>query len=116
MEVLMRRILVATDGSGGAHRAVDAAADLAGKLKLELWILSAMDGVSDEVLELSRKERIALGDAIGAVANGTLAAAKERAQKRRAEKLHIRGAPEVTAAGRTSRHHDRVLRRVADAI
>ena len=85
----MRRILVATDGSDGANRAVDAAADLACKLKLELWILTAMDGVSDEVLEFSRKERIDLGDAIDAVADGILVAAKERALKRGAEKLHI---------------------------
>lgn len=89
MEVLMRRILVATDGSDGANRAVDAAADLAGKLKLELWILTVMDGFFNEALELSRKERIDLGDAIDAVTNGMLAAAKERAQKRGAEELHV---------------------------
>ena len=86
----MRCILVATDGSDGANRAVDAAADIAGKLNLELWILTVMDGVADEVLELSRKERIDLGDAVTAVADGILAAAKERAQKRGAEKLHVK--------------------------
>lgn len=85
----MRRILVATDGSDGANRAVDAAADLAGELKLELWILTIMDGVSAEDLELSRKENIDLGDAVTAVANGILDAAKERARKRGAENLHI---------------------------
>jgi len=85
----MRRILVATDGSDGANRAVDAAADLAGALTLELWIVTVMDGFSNEVMELSREEMIDPGDAIDTVANGILAAAKERAQKRGAKDLHI---------------------------
>jgi nucleotide-binding universal stress UspA family protein len=40
----MSPILVATDGSDGAKRAVYVAACLAGKLDMDLWILHVMEG------------------------------------------------------------------------
>lgn len=86
----MQRILVATDGSEGAGRAVDAAADLAGKLNLELWIVSVTDGIPHEVLAIARWESVAMGDALSAFAGRVLAEAKERSQRLGAKKIHLK--------------------------
>ncbi len=60
----MRRILVATDGSEGADRAVDAAAALAAALSIDLWILTVTDGTSSKLVRtLAREEQISIGDA-----------------------------------------------------
>ncbi len=86
----MHRILVATDGSDGANRAVDTAADFANRLQLELWIVSAMDGVSEEALEFAKEERVAIGDALNDATSRILAEAKQRSQRLGAQAIHVR--------------------------
>ncbi|MBV8664692.1 MAG: universal stress protein [Hyphomicrobiales bacterium] len=87
----MRRILVASDGSESAGRAVDAAADLASELKAELWIVNMIDGLPDGVVErLARHEQSSIGDALNAVADRILMEARERARKRGAAMVQLK--------------------------
>ena len=53
---MVRPILIATDGSDGANRAVQAAARVAGKLDIDLWILHVMDGFSENVAQFAATE------------------------------------------------------------
>jgi nucleotide-binding universal stress UspA family protein len=77
----MRRIMVATDGSEGADRAVDVAARIAKATGDELSILHVGGTLSGEELrQLARTERD-LGDALEGLSNQILARAKERAQR-----------------------------------
>jgi len=65
----MRRILVATDGSEGADRAVDVAARIAKATDGELSILNVGGTLSGEELrQLARTERD-LGDALEGLSN-----------------------------------------------
>jgi nucleotide-binding universal stress UspA family protein len=87
----MRPILVATDGSQGARRAVETAAHLAGKLNVDLWIVHVMDDFSDELLaKFATSERSSIGDAFEAVARGMLSAAKGQAEAAGAHLVHVR--------------------------
>jgi len=87
----MPPILVATDGSQGARRAVEAAAHLAGKLSMDLWIIHVMDDLSDELLaQFATAERSPIGDALEAVARSILSAAKRQAQAVGAQVVHVR--------------------------
>lgn len=95
----MRRILVATDGSDGASRAVDAAAELASKLHLELWIVSAMEGVSEPVQEFVEREGVAIGDALNVETNQILAQAKDRCQSAGAQTIQLKSVWGDAAAG-----------------
>lgn len=77
----MRHIMVATDGSQGADRAVDVAADFAKTLGGELSILTVGGNLSgDEMRQLARAERD-LGDALDAISNQILMQSKERARR-----------------------------------
>lgn len=86
----MQRLLVATDGSEGADRAIDAAADLAAKLKLSLWIVSVTDGISDDVSTIARAEGVDIGDILDAMTTRVLTDAKERSRKLGAESIHLK--------------------------
>jgi nucleotide-binding universal stress UspA family protein len=87
----MQRILVATDDSDGAGRAVDAAARLAGRLHADLWIVNVMDGLSDEVLaKIARVEASTVGDILGALSDQVLVKAKERSQSLGALTIHLK--------------------------
>ncbi len=87
----VQRILVATDGSEGAARAVDAAATLATKLDAELWIVNVTDNLSTHLLErIARHERITIGDAFTEFANRILAQARERAEKLGAKRVRLK--------------------------
>jgi nucleotide-binding universal stress UspA family protein len=86
----MRRIMVATDGSEGAARAVDAAADLAGRLKIDLWVLTVMDGIASDVLSgFTSAEGTTVGDALAALAGRILTEARTRAENRGASTVHL---------------------------
>ena len=75
-----KRILVATDGSAGANRAIDAAAGLAKALDADLMIATFGGSFSHEELEeLSRTEG-KVGEAIDLSLNSILRQAKERAE------------------------------------
>jgi nucleotide-binding universal stress UspA family protein len=87
----MKRILVATDGSEGAGRAVDAAARVAAALRAELWIVNVMDGISDEELgRIAQVENSSIGDVIGAFSDQILAAAKDRALRLGPPSIHLK--------------------------
>ncbi len=75
----MQRIIVATDGSEGADRAVDVAARIAKAVGGDLSILNVGGPLSsEEMRHLVRAERD-LGDALEALSDQTLSRAKERA-------------------------------------
>lgn len=76
----MRNIMVATDGSDGAKRAVDVAADLAKALGGKLIILTVAGNVSGKKMrELARSEKD-IGAALESRSMQVLTAAKKRAQ------------------------------------
>jgi nucleotide-binding universal stress UspA family protein len=83
-------ILVATDGSDGAKRAVKAAARAAGKLDTDLWILHVMDGFSEDVTQFAATERSLIGDALEAAAVGILTEAKSEAESLGAKAVHLK--------------------------
>jgi len=77
----MRHIMVATDGSEGADRAVDAAAALARAVGGRLSILTVGGNLSSEELqELARAEGD-VGAALESLSSSILRRAKERAQR-----------------------------------
>ncbi len=85
----MRRILVATDGSDGGSRAVEAAADLAAALRADLWILTVVDGISSDILgQFMQAEGSSIGDALAALADRILVDARTRAGNRGAGSIH----------------------------
>ena len=87
----MQSILVATDGSEGADRAVDAASALAAALNIDLWILTVTDGTSNKLLKtLAREEQISIGDAMSAIPDRILAQAKERADGLGVKRIHLK--------------------------
>lgn len=77
----MNRIMIATDGSAGADRALDAAAQLARDLGAELLILTvAGDLPADEMRRLAHAEAD-LGSALDSAAERIVAAAAARAAR-----------------------------------
>ncbi len=77
----MKRILVATDGSEGADRAIDFAAGLAKGLGVTLSIMTVGDGFSsDDVMRLARSEGN-IGDALELLSSQILVQARQRAQR-----------------------------------
>jgi nucleotide-binding universal stress UspA family protein len=86
----MKRILVATDGSTGGDRAVDAAATLASKLAAELIIVTVQDGIPADAAEaFETVEHVAPGDVAEVAAQGLLFRARERATKAGIVQLHV---------------------------
>jgi nucleotide-binding universal stress UspA family protein len=85
----MRQIMVATDGSDDADRAVDFAAELAKAVDGGLLIVHIGDGVSDKDLaQLARAEKD-IGDALESRAQQILRNARERAQRLGAPRVHL---------------------------
>lgn len=77
----MRHIFVATDGSEGADRAVDVAAELAKAFGGKLSIVTVVGNLSgEEMRELARAERN-IGDALEALSMQILTAAEKRARR-----------------------------------
>jgi nucleotide-binding universal stress UspA family protein len=77
----MRRILVATDGSPGADRAVDLAATLAKSMGSELHIVTIAGDIADEQEKLLARAEGGIGAVIEAFSAQILRKAKERAQR-----------------------------------
>jgi nucleotide-binding universal stress UspA family protein len=79
----MKRILVATDGSEGARRAVDYAAGLASSIKAELLIVNIVDFSLPENLfvNFTSGQRRWLEDHITATSSGILTKAMEDARR-----------------------------------
>lgn len=77
----MQNILVATDGSSSADRAVEVAVELAKALGGHLLILTIAGSFSgEEIRQLVRAERD-IADAVESLSTQILIAAKERAQR-----------------------------------
>jgi nucleotide-binding universal stress UspA family protein len=77
----MRQIIVATDGSDGAQRAVEWAAQLAKDLGFKLFILTVGGIVSIEEVRRAPRTEVDLGAALDAISNEILAKAKEVAHQ-----------------------------------
>jgi nucleotide-binding universal stress UspA family protein len=75
------RVLVGTDGSEGAARAVDAAGALAADLGADVWIAVVMDGSSQSILQqIARDDNVSIGDVAETVARRFLNEAARRAE------------------------------------
>lgn len=86
----MGPILVATDGSDRAKRAVEAAARVAGKLEMDLWIVHVIDGLSKDVTQFAATEGSPIGDALEAAARGILTTAESQAECGGANAVHLK--------------------------
>ena len=86
----MRRIMVATDGSGGADRAVDVAAEIARALSGSLLIITVADSQAfEEAQQLVRTEG-SVGDVVEALTTQTLKAAEARARHAGVSQIELR--------------------------
>jgi nucleotide-binding universal stress UspA family protein len=86
----MRRIVVATDGSSGADRAVDMAAEIAMALSGNLLIVTVADSlVFEEAQQLVRTEG-SVGDVVEALTTQTLKAAEARARHVGVSQIELR--------------------------
>jgi nucleotide-binding universal stress UspA family protein len=108
----MKRILAATDGSDGAERAVELAAELAHALDGSLLIVTVADDLSGSAIDaLARSERD-LGEAVDLIVNQILNHARTCASRTgaaRIETLSGWGDPTQSIIDFARRHH-------ADAI
>lgn len=85
----MRHVMVATDGSRGANRAVDVAAELAKALAGDLLIATVADSLLvEEALQLARAEG-SIGDALEALTAQTLKTAEARARQLGVAKIQL---------------------------
>lgn len=86
----MRHIMVATDGSGGADRAVDVAAELTAALAGELLIVTVADSLLwEEARQLARAEG-SIGDVLEALTTQTLKKAEARARHLGVSRIEVR--------------------------
>jgi len=86
----MTTIMVATDGSGGASRAVDVAAELAKALACNLLIVTVADRLlGEEVRQLPRSGASA-GDLLEALTGQTLREAEARARKLGVSRIEVK--------------------------
>lgn len=86
----MRHIMVATDGSGAADRAVDVAAELAKAVAGDLLIATVADSqLGEEAQQLARVEG-SIGDALEALTAHTLQAAEMRARRLGVSRIELR--------------------------
>jgi len=88
----MRCILLATDGSKSANRAVEFAAQLAASLDAALWIVNITDDVgppSGPLEEFSRAEHVSRREMAEAMSVEMLSAARARAEGRGARHVQI---------------------------
>ena len=75
----MRHIMVATDGSSGADRAVDVAAEFARALSGDLLIVTVADSLAFEEAQQVARSGGSTGDVLEALTMQTLTAAEARA-------------------------------------
>ncbi len=87
----MKPIIVATDGSGGASRAVDVAAELANALKCDLLVVTVADQlVGEEVRQLPTQ--VSARDLLESLAARVLKEAEARARHLGVSRVEIRTA------------------------
>jgi nucleotide-binding universal stress UspA family protein len=88
----MRHIMVATDGSEGADRAVGVAAAIAKSMASNLLIFTVGGNLTNEELRQLARAEGDLGGAIESLSNGILARAKDRAQQIGASHIKVQSA------------------------
>lgn len=91
----MRRLILATDGSEGAMRALDFAVKLAAAFDAELYLVNvtADMGLShDELRQFSRTENVSLAEVLDAEAQQVLQQTKSRALELGARRLRTEAA------------------------
>ncbi len=86
----MACILVATDGSGGASRAVEVAAELAKALGCGLLIATVGDGLSGEEMRQLPNMGVSVGDVLDAMTSQILRAAEAHARQVGVSRIEVR--------------------------
>lgn len=86
----MTTIMVATDGSGGAGRAIDVAAELANALACNLLIVTIADRLMGEEVRQLPRGGASAGDLLEALAGQTLRDAETRARKLGVSRIEVR--------------------------
>ena len=86
----MRHIMVATDGSSGADRAVDVAAEIARALSGDLLIVTVADSLAFEEAQQVARTEGSTGDVLEALTTQTLKAAEARARHLGVSRIELR--------------------------
>ncbi|WP_038960305.1 universal stress protein [Bradyrhizobium japonicum] len=86
----MRRIMVATDGSNGADRAVDVAAEIAKALSGNLLIVTVADSLAFEQAQQMVRAEGSTGDVLEAMTTQTLKTAEARARDLGASQIELK--------------------------
>ncbi|WP_050631652.1 universal stress protein, partial [Bradyrhizobium viridifuturi] len=86
----MTNIMVATDGSKGACRAIDVAADLARALSCDLLIVTVADRLLGEEVRQLPHTGASPGDLLEAFTGQTLKAAEARARELGLSRIEVR--------------------------
>jgi nucleotide-binding universal stress UspA family protein len=86
----MTRIMMATDGSSGASRAVEVAAELAKALASDLLIVTVADRLSGEEVRELAHTGVSTGAVLEALTDQTLRVAEARARELGAERIEVR--------------------------
>jgi nucleotide-binding universal stress UspA family protein len=86
----MRHIMVATDGSSGADRAVDVAAEVAKALSGDLLIVTVADSLAFEEAQQVARTEGSTGDVLEAMTTRTLKAAEARARNVGVSQIKLR--------------------------
>jgi nucleotide-binding universal stress UspA family protein len=86
----MRHIMVATDGSSGADRAVDVAAEVARALSGDLLIVTVADSLAFEEAQQVARTGGNTGDVLEALTMQTLKAAEARARHLGVSQIELR--------------------------
>ena len=81
-------ILVGTDGSDDANRAVDYAGALTAELKTQLWIIHVTHGTAANAAEYARAEKASIGDATEEIVRRLLSEGARRASAAGAKEIH----------------------------
>ncbi|MGY3393152.1 nucleotide-binding universal stress UspA family protein [Bradyrhizobium sp. USDA 3311] len=85
----MRRIMVATDGSSGADRAVDVAAEIAKALSANLLIVTVADSLAFEQAQQMVRAEGSTGDVLEAMTTQMLKTAEARARDLGASQIEL---------------------------
>jgi nucleotide-binding universal stress UspA family protein len=90
MGTLMTRIMVATDGSAGARRAVEVAAELANALACDLLIVTVADRLSGEEVRQLSQTGVSSGAVLEALTDQTLKSAEAHARQLGTRQIELR--------------------------
>ena len=86
----MTSIMVATDGSAGASRAVEVAAELARTLACDLLIVTVADRLLGEEVRQLPQTGVSTGDVLEALTAQTLRTAEARAHQLGVQRVEVR--------------------------